>query len=71
MSLGALGSVGGGVAGVVKAVRDSQAAAKQLEESKRHHKALEEIAVGEDGKILVKPYKTGLGLFLSPERRKN
>lgn len=71
ISIGALGSIGGGTAGIVKAVRDSQSASKQLEEAKRHNKTMEQIAIGADGKIIVKPIKTGLGLFLNPERRKN
>ncbi|XP_018573827.1 uncharacterized protein LOC108912895 [Anoplophora glabripennis] len=45
-SLSALGALGGGAAGFVKAVNDTKDAKQKLEESKRHNIAMEEIAMG-------------------------
>lgn len=63
--LSALGALSGGAAGIAKAVNDAKAARKQLEESNRHNKTMESIALGGRG-LFLKPYKSGLGLFLRP-----
>lgn len=63
--LSALGALSGGAAGIAKAVNDAKAAREQLQESQRHNKAMEAIAVGGKG-LYLKPYKSGLGLFLRP-----
>lgn len=60
--LSALGALGGGAAGIAKAINDAKAAKEKLEESKRHHVAMEEIAVGKG--LYMRPYKQGMGLFL-------
>lgn len=65
--LSALGALGGGAAGIAKAVNDAKAAAKKLEEDKRHNQTMESIAIGKKGSgLYLKPYKTGCGLYLKP-----
>nr|XP_015840445.1 PREDICTED: uncharacterized protein LOC107399200 [Tribolium castaneum] len=66
-ALGALGSLGGGAAAVARAVNQAKVANEQLKENKRHNQAMEAVALGKnkDGNgLYLKPYKTGLGLFL-------
>lgn len=61
-ALGALGSLGGGAAAIAKAVKDSKIASQTLDETKRHHKAIE---VGKKGDgVFLRPYKQGFGLYL-------
>ncbi len=62
--LSATGALAGGAAGVVKAINDAQASKQQLEESRRHNRAMEDLAVGKG--LYLKPYKTGFGLYLKP-----
>lgn len=64
-ALSAAGSIAGGTAGVAKALHDAQLARKQLEESKRHNKAMEAVSVGKG--LYLKPYRKGLGLYLRPK----
>lgn len=59
--LSALGSLAGGAAGIAKAVHDYKSAQKGLQESERHNKMMESIALGKG--LYVKPYKKGNGLF--------
>src|SRR5436190_15175041 len=54
--LGVLGSLAGGAAGVTKAINDSKAAQRQLEEMQRHNRAMEGRG------IYVAPYKRGRGV---------
>lgn len=61
-ALSALGRLSGGAAGMVKAVNDARAARQQLQEWQRHNKTMEAVAMGKG--LYLKPYKTGLGLFL-------
>lgn len=63
-ALSALGSIAGGTGSVISAINKSRAAKQQLEESQRHNKTMEAIAMGKG--LHLKPYKTGLGLFLRP-----
>lgn len=53
--LSAIGALSGGAAGIAKAVNDTRAAKKQLEESQRHNKTMEAIALGKG--LHLKPYK--------------
>ena len=53
--LGVLGSLAGGAAGVAKAVNDSKAAKRQLEEMQRHNRAMEGRG------LYLAPYKRGQG----------
>lgn len=64
--LSALGALSGGAAGIAKAVNDARQAKQQLDESQRHNKTMESIAMGKG--VHLKPYKSGLGLFLAPRR---
>lgn len=66
--LSALGTMSGGAAAIAKAVNDAKSAKQQLEEAKRHNKSMEAIAVGKG--LFLKPYKSGLGLFLHPANKK-
>lgn len=66
-ALGALGSIGGGAAGIAKAVNDAKAAKEQLEEQKRHNKAMEQVSLGNG--LYLKPYKKGLGLHIKKNCR--
>jgi len=62
--LGALGScIIGGAAGVIKAVSDSKATRRQLEELQRHYRAME------GHRLYLAPYKYGKGLHLGPYKR--
>ncbi|EGI67313.1 hypothetical protein G5I_04096 [Acromyrmex echinatior] len=62
--LGALGSLIGGAASVAKAVNDSIAARRQLEELQRHDRVMEQ-----GRSLYLAPYKYGRGLYLSPYKR--
>lgn len=59
-ALGAVGSLATGGSAIAKAVNATKNAKNQLEESIRHNKAMESIAVGKG--LYLKPYKTGYGL---------
>lgn len=61
--LSALGSIGASTAGIVKTIGDVRNAQKQLEENKRHNRAME-IKVGNG--LFLKPYAKGSGLYLNP-----
>lgn len=66
--LSALGALGGGAAGIAKAVNDAKAANEKLQEQKRHNQKMETIELGKKGSgLYLKPYKTGCGLFLKPK----
>lgn len=65
--LSALGSLAGGASGIAKAVISAKVAKKQLKEASRHNKTMEAIAMGKG--LYLKPYKTGLGLFLHPDQK--
>ncbi|XP_023317288.1 uncharacterized protein LOC111694218 [Trichogramma pretiosum] len=58
--LSAVGALGGGAAGIAKAVNDAKAAERELHEMKKHNRKMEAIALGKG--LYLKPYKTGLGL---------
>lgn len=63
--LSALGALTGGAASVAKAISDTRAANKQLQENQRHNKTMESIAMAGGKGLYLKPYKTGLGLYLN------
>lgn len=71
--LSALGALMGGSAGVANAVMSAQRAKKELKEAQRHNQTMESIALGKPRKgmsgsgLHLKPYKNGLGLYLSPD----
>lgn len=67
--LSALGSLIGGVSSITKAVKITQNANDNLEETIRHNKAMEGITVGQTktgNGLYLKPYKNGLGLYVKP-----
>lgn len=71
--LGAIGSLAGSATGVAKTIRDIKIAKEQLEENKRHNRAME-LKVGHGlylGRkkgtgLYLKPYRSGKGLYLKP-----
>lgn len=70
--LSAIGALSGGAAGIAKAVNAASNARQQLEEGKRHNETMEAIALGKPGHgLFLKPYRKGLGLFLSSPQPKN
>lgn len=62
--LSALGALAGGASGIAKAVTNARAAKQQLDESQRHNRTMESIALGKG--MYLQPYKSGLGIFLNP-----
>lgn len=67
--LSALGSLIGGVSSIAKAVKLTQNANDNLEETIRHNKAVEAITLGQTktgNGLYLKPYKSGLGLYIKP-----
>ncbi|XP_044736987.1 uncharacterized protein LOC123298951 [Chrysoperla carnea] len=65
--LSAIGSLAGGTAGVAKAITDASNAKKQLAEKQRHNKTMKEIALKNGNGLFLRPYKTGLGLYMNPK----
>lgn len=65
--LSAAGALAGGAAGVAKAVIAANEAKNQLKEARRHNETMESIAMGKG--LFLKPYKTGLGLYLHPNSK--
>lgn len=61
--LSAVGAVGGSAAGIFKTIRDMKIAQEQLQENKRHNRAME-IKVGNG--LYLKPFAKGSGLYLKP-----
>lgn len=74
--LGALGSIVGTSAGILKTINEARNAQTHLEESKRHNATMEAIAIGESSKrgrgfYLHAPRKEGKGFYLSSKTSKN
>lgn len=67
--LSALGALGGGAAGIAKAVNDAKAARKLFQEAERHNKTMEAIAIGKG--MYLAPYRKGMGMYLRPYQKKN
>lgn len=61
--LSALGGLAGGAAGLARVVNAAKTAQSQLTEATRHNRQMEAIALGKG--IFLKPYRTGLGLYLT------
>ncbi|CAG4952459.1 unnamed protein product [Parnassius apollo] len=64
--LSALRSLAGGAAGIAKAVNDSKAAQKSLQESERHNRMMEAVALGKG--LYTKSHEQGAGLYLNPSK---
>lgn len=60
--LSALGSLAGGAAAISKTIQTTNIARKNLEEARRHNKALESIKTGNG--LYLKAKKNGFGLYL-------
>lgn len=70
--LSALGTLTGGAAAIAKAVNDAKSAKEKLQESERHNKTMEAIAVGKKGDgLFLRREKNGYGLFLKRFNSKN
>ncbi|KAJ8942143.1 hypothetical protein NQ318_021652 [Aromia moschata] len=70
--LSALGTLAGSAAGVSKVINDVKLGKQRLAEAERHNRSMESIALGKNGKgLYLKPYKTGLGLYLNARNPKN
>lgn len=65
--LGALGAVGGGVAGIAKAVNDAKSNRQLIAEQKRHNLAMEQTTKGKG--IYLGPYKKGSGIYLKTYKK--
>lgn len=61
-ALAALGTTG---SSIYKTIRDIKQGKEDLEESKRHNRYMESIAMGKG--LFLKPYKKGYGLFYGPQ----
>uniref|UniRef100_V5G499 Phospholipase A2-like domain-containing protein n=1 Tax=Anoplophora glabripennis TaxID=217634 RepID=V5G499_ANOGL len=61
--LGALGALGGGAAGIAKAINDAKTNKQQLAEQQRHNLAMEQVGKG------LRLNKKGKGLFLAPYKK--
>lgn len=66
--LSALGALAGGASGIATAVNKAKAAQEALKENQRHNKTMESIAMGKG--LYLKPYNRGLGLYLTPHKKK-
>ncbi len=66
--LSATGALAGGAASVYKAINEAKSARQELDESKRHNRTMEAIALGKG--LYLKPHKTGFGLHLKPYKGK-
>lgn len=64
--LSALGSLAGGVAGIVKTYNEYKTAQHNLQESRRHNNKMESISLGKG--LYIKPYKKGNGLFIKSSK---
>lgn len=69
--LSAVGSLAGGAAAVVNAVKSTKNARSQLKENKHHNQIIEAIAIGnkKGSGLHLKPYRKGLGLYLNPQTK--
>jgi len=63
LPLGILGSLAGGAAGVAKVVNDNKVAQRQLEELKRHNRAMEGHG------LYLTPYKNGQGVSTKKKKK--
>lgn len=75
--LSALGALMGGSASIANAVTSTNNAKKIFAEAQRHNQTMEAIALGKNvntgSGLFLRPYKTGLGLYLipSPQQQEN
>lgn len=69
--LSALGTLAGTTASVVNAIKSAKRGQEALDESKRHNRRMEEIAIGnKSGKgFYLRPAKNGNGFYLQPYQK--
>lgn len=65
--LSALGSIVGSTTSILKAINEYKNAHSQLDESKRHNRTLESIAIGKG--FYLQPFKKGRGFYLKPQSK--
>ena len=63
--LSALGALTGGISRIAKALYDVKTAKHQLEETTKHNKKMESLAMGKG--LYLKPYKSGSGFCIHSE----
>lgn len=66
--LSALGTIAGSATSIINVIRQLKNAKTELEESKRHNKAMEAIAIGNKvgNGFYLRPNKSGGGFYLAP-----
>lgn len=73
--LSALGALMGGSASIANAALSASRAKKDLSEAQRHNQTMESIELGKNSNtgsgLFLRPYKKGLGLYLTPDPSKN
>lgn len=69
-ALSGIAGVAGGVSNVVKTIKEIKNGKKQLEESQRHNKKMESIALSGKG-LYLRPFKSGYGLTTKKPCSKN
>lgn len=73
--LSALGALMGGSASIANAAVSASRAKKDFAEAQRHNQTMEAIAIGKNSNtgsgLYLRPYKTGFGLYLTPDPSKN
>lgn len=73
--LSALGALMGGSASIANAALSASRAKKNFAEAQRHNQSMEAIAIGKNSNtgsgLFLRPYKAGLGLYLTPDSSKN
>lgn len=65
--LSATGSLGGGVAGIAKAITGYRSALRRLEKLEKRNKRMEAVTIGEG--LHLKPYKNGFGIYVSDKKK--
>lgn len=65
-ALSAAGALSGGITNVVRAVKRTNEAQRELEEKKRHNWAMEQIALGKG--LYLKPFRKGLGIHFDKQK---
>lgn len=73
--LSALGALMGGSASIANAALSASRAKKNFGEAQRHNQTMEAVALGKNSNtgsgLFLRPYKAGLGLYLTPDPSKN
>lgn len=65
--LSAIGSLAGGASTIARTINAAKNAQTQLDEAKRHNRMMEAAAIGKG--LHLKPYRKGLGLFITNKKK--